>query len=78
MEAHDTTVLMSVINTQQEMIRSFRRDVQIAEDSDIALRMRIELLVQDVRYYESQYYICQMLLSGHHDMITELGNGNEE
>jgi hypothetical protein len=63
LEAHDAIVFLSVIAAQQEMIQSFKRDIQIAEDAEVVHQMHMELLMQELREYESQYTIFQSWLA---------------
>jgi hypothetical protein len=61
LDEHEPRVLVGVIRAQQSMIDSMQTEQQIAEDSSLALRMRLEVLARDQQYYEQQFYMFQGL-----------------
>jgi predicted DCC family thiol-disulfide oxidoreductase YuxK len=56
---HDATVLLEIIKSQQSTIQSLKTDAQIAEDTVMALHMRMEVLQQSEhqQQQEALYYL---------------------
>jgi hypothetical protein len=59
---HDATVLMGIIKSQQSTIQSLKTDAQIAEDTALALHMRMEVHQQSE--HEQQQEALYFLLVG--------------
>jgi hypothetical protein len=61
--AHDTPVLVSIIDTQRDTIQSLQRDTKIAEESNTCLRMQIAIIMESFGDLERKYELCQLLMS---------------
>jgi hypothetical protein len=75
LEAHDSQVLLGVVEAQKSMIASMKIDAQIADDTAVALQMRMEIVLRDSQYFQYQYNLYHLFLMGSNEIASFEING---
>ena len=64
LQAHESYVLMGVIESQKSIIETMKTEVQLSNDTVFALQMRSEILVQEMQRHIQQDMLYNIFVTG--------------
>jgi hypothetical protein len=75
--AHETSVLMGVIESQKSIIETMKTEAQISSDTSFALEMRLEIIVQELQRNLQQNVMYGILVEGSQMMPFDVSNDSD-